>query len=119
MHLAGRAMAIATSARTALAPPAPGKAEKAARDFEAVMLEMLLEPLEKSFAASLGEGSPGSGDYGSMGTQALATALAARGGIGIARLVLSHLPPGSSAAKPEPNMTKVPTTECPAVCRTG
>jgi Rod binding domain-containing protein len=90
----------AAQAISVSAPPHNGKAEKAARDFEAVMLATLLEPLQKSFGGSLEDGSIGSGEYGSMGTQALATAMAERGGIGIARLVLRHL-----------EDTKVPTSQ--------
>jgi len=69
-----------------LAHPPDGKAKKAAQDFEGILLSSLLEPLQKSFS---GDGESGSGDYGFMGTQALASAIAARGGIGIARLILN------------------------------
>jgi Rod binding domain-containing protein len=89
-----------TAAPVASARQPAGKAEHAARDFEAVMLAELLEPLEKSFGGGLDNGTAGSADYGAMGTQALATAMAERGGIGIARLVLCHL-----------GDTKVPTSK--------
>ncbi len=66
---------------------------KAAQDFEAQLLSSLLAPLEKSFSAVPGESSAPAGneDYAYMGIQALASALSATGGIGIARLVLSQL----------------------------
>ena len=66
---------------------------KATQDFEALLLTSLLAPLEKSFSAVSGESSApaGSEDYGYMGVQALASALAGTGGIGIARLVLRQL----------------------------
>ena len=84
----------ADAAKLFVATPAPvrTKAEKAAQDFEAVLLGSLLDSLQKTFDGSpKSEDAPtGSGDYGLMGTQALAAAMAARGGIGIARLILQQ-----------------------------
>jgi len=84
---------------------------KATQDSEALLLTSLLAPLEKSFSAVPGESSApaGSEDYGYMGVQALASALAGTGGLGIARLVLRQLkstevPEGSSA-----NPGRIPT----------
>jgi Rod binding domain-containing protein len=65
------------------------KAEKAARDFEGILLGSLLDSLQKTFSGTTDEdGPPGSSSYGLMGIQALAAAIAARGGIGIAQLIL-------------------------------
>jgi Rod binding domain-containing protein len=74
------------------ATPAAGKAkaEKAARDFEAVLLGSLLESLQKTFAGTPEDDASGTSNYAVMGTQALASALAERGGIGIARLILQQ-----------------------------
>jgi Rod binding domain-containing protein len=70
------------------------KNEKAARDFEAMLLTPLLDSLQKTFAGDSGDGkTPGASDYRQKGSAALAQAIAARGGIGIARLVLDHLQP--------------------------
>ena len=70
------------------------KNEKAARDFEALLLTPVLDALQKTFAGDSEDSkTPGASDYSAMGTQALAQAIAARGGIGIARLVLRHLQP--------------------------
>ena len=66
------------------------KAEKAAQDFEAVLLASLLENLQKTFAGTSEEGPAGSSSYARMGTQALASAMSAHGGIGIARLILQQ-----------------------------
>jgi len=85
-------LTITTHATHLPAPPSPpGKLEKAAQDFEAVLLGTLLDSLQKTFSGNPEEGPAGSGDYAFMSTQALASAMAARGGIGIARLILSHL----------------------------
>ena len=69
-------------------PAAKIKAENAAREFEAVLLTSLLDSLQKSFANTSGDDASGSDNYAAMGTQALASAMSARGGIGIARMIL-------------------------------
>jgi Rod binding domain-containing protein len=73
------------------ASPPLGKGEKAARDFEAILLTSLMDSLQKTFSGVAEDPTPGASDYRLMGTQALASAIAERGGIGIARLILSHL----------------------------
>ena len=66
---------------------------KAARDFEAALIQSLLESLEKTFGSIPGENScPGADDYNYLGTEALAQAIAGRGGFGIANLIAQHLP---------------------------
>lgn len=66
---------------------------KAAREFEAQLISSLLESLEKTFAAVPGENPmPGVDDYNYLGTEALGQALAARGGFGIAAMIIRHLP---------------------------
>jgi Rod binding domain-containing protein len=70
------------------------KNEKAARDFEAVLLTPVFDALQKTFAGDREEDkTAGASDFRQMGSQALAQAIAARGGIGIAKLILRHLPP--------------------------
>jgi Rod binding domain-containing protein len=79
-----------------LATPALGKGEKAAREFEAQLIGTVLESLEKTFAAVPGQDSmAGEDNYNYLGTQALAQAVAAGGGFGIARLVAKHLESGA------------------------
>jgi Rod binding domain-containing protein len=64
----------------------------AARQFEAVLLNSLLGSLEHSFSSLPGKKSDSIGDsYHSMGMQALASTLAARGGIGIANMIAGNL----------------------------
>jgi Rod binding domain-containing protein len=70
------------------------KNEKAARDFEAMLLTPVLDSLQKTFAGnSEDDNITGASDYRQMATAALAQAIAARGGIGIAQLILRHLQP--------------------------
>ena len=80
-------------------PPA-GRTEKAAREFESVLLTSLFDSLQKSFAFDSQDETPGAGDYRLMGTRALAESVSAGGGIGIARLILRHLgaPEGQGAS---------------------
>jgi Rod binding domain-containing protein len=79
-----------------LATPAanPGRGAKAAREFEAQLIGSLVESLEKTFASVPGEDSmPGADDYNYLGAQALAQAMAAHGGFGIAAMISRHLAP--------------------------
>jgi Rod binding domain-containing protein len=88
----GMNVALAASLpRLATAGAPLGKGEKAARDFEAILLTSLLDSLQKTFSGVADDSTPGASDYRLMGTQALASAIADRGGIGIARLIQSHL----------------------------
>jgi Rod binding domain-containing protein len=77
------------SGATATVEHSTRKAEKAAVDFEAILLASVMESLSKTFSGT-SDDTPGMQDYSSMGSQALALAVAARGGIGIAKLILSQ-----------------------------
>lgn len=91
------------AAAAALLPqsaPAMGKGPKAAREFEAQLIGTVLQSLEKTFATVPGQDAMASeDDYNYLGTQALASAIAAGGGFGIARLISQHL--GDTKASPE------------------
>jgi Rod binding domain-containing protein len=89
---------LASTTIPAAANPPSAKAvlknEKAALDFEAMLLTPVLDSLQKTFAGDSEDSkTPGASDYRHMATQALAQAIAARGGIGIAQLILRHLGP--------------------------
>jgi Rod binding domain-containing protein len=68
------------------------RAMKATQEFEAQLLYSILQPLESTFSAISGSVDPSSkgGAYGDMGTQAVASALATAGGIGIAKMLMAH-----------------------------
>jgi Rod binding domain-containing protein len=69
--------------------PSP-KLVKAAQEFESILLSSWLEKLQASFTGP-NDGSDAAHDtLASMGTQAIASALAARGGIGMAKMLLQH-----------------------------
>jgi Rod binding domain-containing protein len=73
---------------------------KAAREFEAQLIGSLLESMEKTFAALPGEDSvTGADSYNYLATHALAEALAARGGFGIAAMIAPHLTGSTKATR--------------------
>ena len=85
---------IATVSPSLAVPAAPPRGVRAAREFEASLIASLLASLEKTLASVPGECSlAGSDDYNYLGTQALASGIAAHGGFGIADLIARHLPP--------------------------
>jgi Rod binding domain-containing protein len=90
-------LSASRSHMTTANPPAAKavlKNEKAARDFEAMLLTPVLDSLQKTFAGNSEDAkTPGASDYRLMGTESLAQSIAARGGIGIAQLILRHLQP--------------------------
>jgi Rod binding domain-containing protein len=81
----------------------------AAHEFEAVLLNTLLGSLEHSFASLPGKDPEASSDnYQYLGMQALASSLAARGGVGIASMIVRSLfHPGSGGANSQGQQTKV------------
>ena len=93
-----RVMAAAPSST-----PSP-KLVKATRDFEAILLSSWLEKLEESYAGTIDETDPAHGTLASMGAEAMASALAARGGIGVSRLLLQHL--GGTTSGSESPLTR-------------
>ena len=80
--------------------PIDHKIRHAAQEFEAVLLNTLLGSLEKTFATMPGSKlGTGADQYQSLGAQALASGLAARGGIGIADLIARRLQAQSTATR--------------------
>jgi peptidoglycan hydrolase FlgJ len=68
------------------------KITKAAHEFEAVLLNTLLGPLEKSFSSLPGKAHDAVSDnYQSLAMQAMASSLAAKGGLGIAEMIVKSL----------------------------
>jgi Rod binding domain-containing protein len=59
----------------------------------------LLESLEKTFATIPGDTDvPGQDEYSYLGRQALASAVTAAGGFGIAKMIQQHLSPDAGAS---------------------
>jgi Rod binding domain-containing protein len=88
-----------TSPPTFAATEHSRKIAKAAHDFEAVLLNTLLGPLEKTFSSLPGkEADAVSDNYHSLGMQALASSIAAKGGVGIAAMIVKSLSKRDNAA---------------------
>ena len=93
-------LSLSGAAVLPLVNPEPGKGQKAAREFEAQLIGTMLEQMEKTFADLPGEGAmAGDDSYNYLGTQGLASAIAAGGGFGIAKLIEQHL--GLAKGSPE------------------
>ena len=88
LALPASSLDLASAAASSQSAP-HARIAKATRDFEALLLNLLLQSMVKTFSAVPGgeTTAAGSDDYQYMGTQALASALSASGGIGIARLI--------------------------------
>jgi len=76
-----------------LVTPSPNaRGVRASREFEASLISSVLQSAEKTFAALPGEDSfAGSENYDYLATQALGSAIAARGGFGIAAMISRYL----------------------------
>ncbi len=85
-------ISLARPASSPVPAAVPKKLAHVAEQFETVLLNDLLGPLEKSFSSLPGgDNLPGSSDYQYLGTQALASGLAASGGFGIAAMIVRNL----------------------------
>jgi Rod binding domain-containing protein len=76
------------------APQHSRKLQERAVEFESMLLSQCLEKVQESFVG-MGDdenGDPGKSTLSGMATTALAQGLAQRGGLGIARMLLQHLP---------------------------
>ena len=91
--------ALGQIATTAAPSKEASKGEKAAQDFESVLLTSVFESLEKTFSWDHEDSAPGASSYRAMETKALADAVAAQGGIGIGKFILRHLPVTKVAGK--------------------
>ena len=77
------------------------KMVRAARQFEGVLLNSLLGSLQHSFSSLGGKKADSeSTNYDYVGMQALASALAARGGIGIADRIVAGMPQHENPVEP-------------------
>ncbi len=85
------AMSRPATEGVASAAPSP-KLRKAAQQFEGLLINTLLGPMEKTFSSLPGQKDvPGDANYAYLATQALASALAAAGGLGIARMIVRNV----------------------------
>ena len=76
--------------------PGAGKLAKAAQEFEAILLASWLEKMNQGFVGTEENQDAAHDTVSSLGTEAIASALAARGGIGLARMLVRQLLPASA-----------------------
>jgi Rod binding domain-containing protein len=82
------------------------KIDKAAKDFESILLGEWLEKAEKSFASVPGadpdqDNDPGHDQFQTIGCQFLGEALSKAGGIGIASMISKHLKAVEASRNPD------------------
>ncbi len=105
---------LSSQAQTQAPVVASPRLQKAAQEFEANFLQELLKPLKQDPLFAGGDGLGGgdsadgemSGSLGtvdSLGTQALADALAKAGGLGIAKHILAQMAPVEAANEAKAN----------------
>lgn len=73
------------------------KLQKAAQEFEAILLQDWMEKMNHSFLGSDDSQDAAHDTISSLGTQAVCSALAARGGVGIARMIVRQLQPAADS----------------------
>jgi Rod binding domain-containing protein len=88
---AGGAIAGGNAAGTAVAAGQLRKLKKAATQFEAMLLEKWWSSMKQSGLGQDDDGDPGKGTLDTMGMQAMSTAIASAGGIGIAAMLVRSL----------------------------
>jgi len=91
----------------------PEKIDKAARDFESILIGEWLQKAETSFGSVPGSNSgkdqdPGHDQFQSIGCQFLGEALSRAGGIGIASMISKHLKAVEANRAAEPEAAKTP-----------
>ena len=100
---------------TAQAAQASSKLRKSAQEFEAILLQSWLEKMNQSFVGASESQDAAHDTVSSLGTQAIASALAARGGIGIAAMLLRQLQPSQRDVRtPEQENFAPPGTSLPS-----
>jgi Rod binding domain-containing protein len=108
-RLVGQAKSeVALSAQSSSSSRDDAKIEKAGKDFESILLGSWLQQAENSFATVPGgdgedDGDAGKDQFQGIAMQALAGSLTRSGGIGIAKMITTHLreAAGSKAAQAE------------------
>jgi Rod binding domain-containing protein len=80
--------------------PEAHKLRKSTQEFEAMLVSSWWQEMQNSFHDPDEEQEAGSDTLQQIGFQSMATAMAASGGIGLARMVFHHLAPALEHSKP-------------------
>jgi len=98
----------ASSATPAAETPAHRKLRKAAQDFEGILISQLWGEFQTGFSSLTGNAPlAGSDTLNSLALQALSSALASRGGLGIGQMLVRELEP--SLNRGNPNLSRAET----------
>jgi peptidoglycan hydrolase FlgJ len=94
--MAGVAQSVAAGTGAAANPQRHARLVAAAQQFEGMMLEQMLKPLQKPQDTGFGQDPDGDRDgsldtMSSYGTEAVASAIARSGGLGIARRIVADV----------------------------
>lgn len=85
--------------------PGARKLRKSTQDFEAMLVSSWWQEMQNSFRDPNTDQEAGFDTLEQLGFQSMATALAASGGIGLARMVFHKLAPALSPGKPADSAT--------------
>jgi Rod binding domain-containing protein len=85
--------------------PEAHKLRKSTQEFEAMLVSSWWQEMQASFRDPDEEQEAGSDTLQQIGFQSMATAMAASGGIGLARMVFHHLAPALDHSKPPDGVT--------------
>jgi Rod binding domain-containing protein len=87
--------------------PEAHKLRKSTQEFEAMLVSSWWQEMQNSFRDPDEEQEAGSDTLQQIGFQSMATAMAASGGIGLARMVFHHLAPALEHSKPSDGITSL------------
>ncbi len=100
------------SAATQRIPPEKDRAAKAARDFEALLLTNWLQSVDEGLKSLSGDSEEAGADtMNGIAMQAIAAGVAARGGVGLAKMMLQHLPIADSTASGQTRAGAAPESQ--------
>ena len=100
------------AAGVSLGTQTSSKLKKSAQEFESILLQSWLEKMNQSFVGASESQDAAHDTVSSLGTQAIASALAARGGIGIAAMLLRQLQSADRYVRnPQPENSAAPKTD--------
>jgi Rod binding domain-containing protein len=85
--------------------PQAHKLRKSTQEFEAMLVSSWWQEMQNSFRDPDEEQEAGSDTLQQIGFQSMATAMAASGGIGLARMVFHHLAPALEHSRPSDVIT--------------
>ena len=90
-----------TEVGTSPRDPATSRLQRASREFEAMILKSLLDAGSEEFLGLPGSKDTANHSYESLAREAIANALAARGGLGIGRMIVHSLTHTKVGGTPE------------------